>query len=99
MSFNFNKITNPQFSDGRLYGQNIAEIREKCKESGTVFTDPKFRTSKFSISYTGKVIPGSPQEGNFDINKVTWVRAKEFYPSGEFIIDGFSKDDINQGCL
>ena len=88
--------SNPEIINGKLYGQDYVTLKNEHLRNGTLFTDSEFfPPDKYSICYNGKF-----DEGGLNLDyEVKWVRAREFWPKGEFIINGPSKDDINQGLL
>ena len=98
------RLTNPVYERGSLYGQKYDEIVQDLQKSSSneffaygsneFFVDEKFPPDKYSISYCG-----SMDMLGISLDEVNWVRAKDLYPNAEFIINGSSKDDINQGLL
>ena len=99
------RLTNPEFHNGRLYNQDYQTIKDDLLQnqvsndffvngSNNFFNDPWFPPDKYSLSFSGSI------DGlNIDLDDVSWVRAKDLYPNAEFIINGSSKDDVNQGSL
>ena len=60
-------------------------IFKRCQQSGELFEDPEFLPN--STSLNGK------------IPCVTWKRASELVSNPQFIVDGATRFDVNQGCL
>lgn len=67
--------------------QDFNKLKADLLEKGELFTDPKF----------------GPQDSSlFKFRKqytVQWKRAKEIYPNAEFIVNGISPNDLDQGQL
>ena len=92
MTFN---LTDPKYSNSnKLYGQEYEGIKLKAIQSDTLFEDEFFPPNKYSLSYTG-LFDGVDIE-YLDIN---WIRATDLFKNAEFIKNGSSKNDVNQGQL
>ena len=57
------------------------------------FLSLQFPADKYSISYNGKLY-------GVDVDEIVdgWMRAWELYSDPEFIKEGVTKDDVNQGA-
>ena len=90
---------NPWTSRGRLYGQNYKKLLALHLKSNSLFEDPYFPPTSSSLSSSGKV------EGDWARGKasatcasdIKWVRASNLFPNAQLVIEGVSKDDVNQG--
>ena len=58
---------------------------KRCQQSGELFEDPEFLPNSTSL--------------NGNIPCVTWKRASELVSDPQFIVDGATRFDVNQGCL
>ncbi|XP_050098539.1 calpain-B-like [Anopheles aquasalis] len=74
-----------------LHGQEFSAIRAHCLANGTLFEDPTFSASDFSI-YTSP----PPNRGKSGIK---WKRPQEIVDDPQFFTDGYSRFDIRQGEL
>ena len=69
--------------------QVYKEIKEECLRTGRLFKDEKFPPNDKSINL----------KNSSSSSKVKWVRAKNLSNNPGFIIDGLSRDDLDQGKL
>ena len=69
--------------------QVYKDIKEECLRTGKLFKDEKFPPTDKSINIINK----STQ------NNVKWVRAKNLTSNSYLIVDGISRNDLNQGTL
>jgi len=89
----------PWVKNSQLYGQNFHRLRSSIADD-EIFLDPTFPPDKNSISYSGYLADDEAAGGKkVDIDKITWVRAKEFYKDARLVVDGVDRNDVNQGTL
>ena len=67
--------------------QVYKEIKAECSRTGKLFTDEKFPPCDKSINVKNKSTD----------QKIKWVRAKNLSSNAYFIVDGISRDDLDQG--
>lgn len=68
-------------------GQDFNKLKADLLEKGELFTDPKFGPKDSSLFKFKK---------QYDVE---WKRAKEICPDAEFIVNGISPNDLDQGVL
>lgn len=66
---------------------SYSEIRSRCLKSKTLFVDRDFPAS-------ANVLPD-----HFRNRQVQWIRPNQITPNPRFVVDGFSRLDIQQGKL
>ena len=91
--------SNPWTSRGRLYGQNYKKLLALHLKSNSLFEDPYFPPTSSSLSSSGKV-EGDWARGEASAtyaSDIKWVRASNLFPNAQLVIEGVSKDDVNQG--
>ena len=94
-----NITSNPWVKNGRLYNQSFHHIKAGLDE-GCLFKDLKFPPSKSSISYSGVLYNDIAKGGKMvDINKITWIRAKDLYKNAQLVVNGTDRNDVNQGSV
>ena len=94
-----NMSSNPWTSRGRLYGQNYKKLLALHLKSNSLFEDPYFPPTSSSLSSSGKV-EGDWARGEASAtyaSDIKWVRASNLFPNAQLVIEGVSKDDVNQG--
>lgn len=69
--------------------QNYKLLKEEFLRTGKLFKDEKFPPCDKSINVKNKS----------SSNSVKWVRAKQLVTNPFFIIDGISREDLDQGKL
>ena len=87
-----NRITDPIIQENKLYGQSYRKIKRALKKSNSIFTDEEFPPDNHSLCYTGSM------EG-VDPDDIKWIRAKDLFKDAQFISNGASVNDVNQGYL
>lgn len=97
-------MSDPWVQKGCLYGQNYHKLHKKEKKAGSLFTDPHFPPTIQSLSYSGELADDAARgtEGRLagtGIEDISWIRAKELFPLAQLVVDGPSKNDVNQGSL
>ena len=68
-------------------------------KSNSLFEDPYFPPTSSSLSSSGKV-EGDWARGEASptsASDIKWVRASNLFPNAQLVIEGVSKDDVNQG--
>ena len=82
---------NPVVEEGRLYGQNFAEIRAACLEAGELWTDPEFPPEASSLFFS--------REGRQAGARLEWRRPGQLVEEPRLMEDGGDRFDIIQGEL
>jgi len=98
-------MSDPWKKNDRLYGQNFKKLQASHLKSKSLFEDPHFPPNSYSLSYSGKVEGDSARLGkgkkkvSTEAAEIKWVRASSLFPNALLVVDGSSKDDVNQGRL
>lgn len=83
----------PRAQNGKLHGQDFAELKTQYLSSGDLFEDPYFRPEISSLNFNDEK----------DYGEVEWWRPSELLEKKEsssdpkFIVGGKSRFDVNQG--
>ena len=75
-------MTRPFYKD-----QVFEELKAECLRTGKLFTDTRFPPCDTSIDVKNEC----------KRERVKWVRAKNLSSDPQFIVNGLSRDDLDQG--
>ncbi|XP_032819679.1 calpain-9-like isoform X2 [Petromyzon marinus] len=79
----------------KFQGQDYMTLKQEALEKGALFEDELFPPLRESVGY--KELGGKSKK--VKVRKLVWKRVKEFVNDPQFIVDGATRTDIEQGEL